>query len=201
MLRAFSYDVPDCKVGATGFCFMPVIFRSHFAWVKTKVQCSLLAMETQEAVQFCSQQQRKNCVQGYQILAKLKPFHLNDSLEIFLAEIWKKSFAKYTMGKYGPSPLLEQTVISLLKLCLNTQENLLSGFIVSHNRPHFSFWIAHRNSEENSSYVHGLSLLLTSWYLPPVFSFWCIKPLFPFFLFLLGEGGYSHAVKKSLLSA
>lgn len=81
-------------------------------------------------------------MQGYQILAKPKPFHLNDSLEIFLAEIWekkKKKFAKYTMDKYGPSPLLEQTVISLLKLCLNTQEKLLSGFIVSHNRPHFSF--------------------------------------------------------------
>lgn len=79
-------------------------------------------------------------MQGYQILAKSKPFHLNDSLEIILAEIWgKKKFCKYTMDKYGPSPLLEQIVISLLRLCPNTQENLLSGFIVSHNRPHFGF--------------------------------------------------------------
>lgn len=58
------------------------------------------AMEMQKALQFCSQQQRKNSVQGYQILAKSKPFHLNDSLEIFLAEIWgekKNEFWKYTM--------------------------------------------------------------------------------------------------------
>lgn len=78
---------------------------------------------------------------------------------IFGWDLKKKSFAKYTMGKYGPSPLPVQTVISLLKLRLNTQENLLSGFIVSHNRHHFSFWNAHRNSERNSSYLHVWSLL------------------------------------------
>lgn len=111
----------------------------------------------------------------------------------------KKSFAKYTMDKYGPSPLLEQTVISLLKLCLNTQEKLLSGFIVSHNRPHFSFWNAYRNSEENSLYLHGLSLLLLVF--APSLQFLMYKTTFPIFPIPISEGGYSHAVAKWLLSA
>lgn len=101
----------------------------------------------------------------------------------------KKKFCKYTMAKYGPSPLLEQTVISLLRLCLNTQENLLSGFIVSHNRPHFSFWNTYRNSEENSLYLPGLSLFLLVF--SPSLQLLMHKATFPIFPIPI-----SHAVEK-----
>lgn len=109
------------------------------------------------------------------------------------------------MDKYGPSPLLEQTVVSLLRLCLNTQENLLMDSLYP-TTGLISVFEMHTGTQRR---IHFICMVCpcSFWYFPPVFSFWCIKPLFLFFVFLWVKGDvamllrsdfYPHNIQENL---